>query len=66
LKKGDITGIFQETYTDFSEILVLLNIIKSSISFGKLPEITVFRRLNEKMAETSLFGSYVARVFSEL
>jgi len=66
LKKGDITGVFQETYTDFSEILYLLNTVKSAVSMGKLPEIMVFRRLNEKTAEVSLFGSCVARVFSDL
>ena len=66
LKKGDITGIFISTHRTFIDILGILNYIESEISQNKLPEITIFWSLNETLSKTSIFGSYVARVFDAL
>lgn len=66
LKYGDITGIFQRTYFSFFDITNRLYIIDAGISRESLPEITIFRELNETAADVSTFGSYVARVFSNI
>ena len=66
LKEGDITGIFKNTYNSFTDILEMLNLIKVEISKNNIPELSIFWRLNETLSESSLFGSYVARVFSAI
>ena len=63
LKYGNITGIFQRTYFNFFDIANRLYVIDAGISQNKLPDITIFRELNESAAELSIFGSYTARVF---
>jgi len=66
LKNGDITGCFKKTYADMKNILAILQIIKGATTLDKLPELAIFWRLNETCCETSLFGSYFARVFSAI
>jgi hypothetical protein len=66
LKKGDITGLYKRTYTRLKEIAGLLQTIKYDVSRDQLPLIDSFRRLNNAFAETSLFGSYTAQVFTAL
>jgi hypothetical protein len=66
LVKGDITGIYKYTYGNFKEIEQLLLNIQSSILENRLPELEIFWRLNERCAESSLFGSYIARVFKSI
>ena len=63
LKKGDITGIYKETYSTFLYILRLLNVLKEEISPDKPPELSMMWELNDVCSESSLFGSYVSRVF---
>jgi len=63
LKKGDITGIYKETYSTFLYILKLLNVLKEEISPGKPPELSIMWELNDVCSKSSLFGSYVSRVF---
>lgn len=66
LQKGDITGIFRKVHSDLKDISAMLEGISAYISSHKMPNISGIWRLNEKFAEVSLFGSYVARVFSEV
>ncbi|MDQ1352191.1 MAG: hypothetical protein QG657_2497, partial [Acidobacteriota bacterium] len=66
LKNGDITGCFEKTYADIKNIQALLQTIKGATALNRLPDISIFWRLNETCGETSLFGSYVARVFSAI
>jgi hypothetical protein len=66
LRKGDITGLYKRTYTRLKEIAGLLKTIKYDVSRGQLPLIDSFRRLNNAFAETSLFGSYTAQVFTAI
>jgi len=66
LGNGDITGTLKKAYSDFKAISGLLNSIKTEVSTSKLPGLEIFWRLNETCAETSLFGSYVTRVFYAL
>lgn len=66
LQKGDITGIFRKVHSDLKDISAMLEEISAYISSDKMPNISGIWKLNEKFAEASLFGSYVARVFSEV
>ncbi|MCP5104899.1 MAG: hypothetical protein GY950_16045 [bacterium] len=66
LEKGDITGTFKRTHTALKEILGMLNGLKDGTAQNKLPDVSLLRQLNEACAESSLFGSYVARIFSEI
>lgn len=66
LKYGDITGCFKRTQSDMKNILAMLQIIKESTTLNRLPDISIIWRLNESCSELSLFGSYVARVFSAI
>jgi hypothetical protein len=66
LKNGDITGMFKRTYSDLTVMIDILNKIRESVSQYGLPEISLFRQLNEKQALASVFGSYAARIFSEI
>lgn len=66
LKYGDITGIFRRNYLSFIEMVSRLYLIDAGISQTSLPGIDVFRELNEIAANVSIFGSYTARVFSNI
>jgi hypothetical protein len=66
LKYGDITGIFWRTYFNFIDIVSRLYLIDAGISQNSLPGINVFREINEIAANVSIFGSYVARIFSAI
>jgi hypothetical protein len=66
LQNGDITGMFKRTYADVTVMIDLLVNIRDSVYQYGLPGISLFRQLNEKQALTSVFGSYTARVFSEI
>lgn len=66
LKNGDITGIYKRTYARLKEIAGLLQTVKNDSSRQQLSIIPVFRHLNDIFAETSLFGSYTAQVFSAI
>ncbi len=63
LEKGDITSTFKYLYERLKEIEKLLLIIRESTIESSLPELTILWRLNERCAETALFGSYIARIF---
>ncbi|UCH92401.1 MAG: hypothetical protein JSV88_19180 [Candidatus Aminicenantes bacterium] len=66
LEKGDITGTYKYAYGNFKEIEQLLLNIQVSIAENRLPGLTICWRLNELSAETSLFGSYIARIFKAI
>ncbi len=66
LQQGDITGVFRWIHSRDAEILDMLNSIKIEISREKLPALAIFWRLNETCDLTSIFGSYIARVFHEI
>jgi hypothetical protein len=66
LKVGDITGIFKKVHSDFKNILEILDGIKLDISQDKLPDVSITRELNERFSEMSIFGSYVAKIFTEI
>jgi hypothetical protein len=64
LEKGDITGSFKHTYSNLCDIEELLTSIKNGTAVNRIPELSLLWKLNETCAETSLFGSYAARVFN--
>ncbi len=66
LKVGDITGVYIWTQSNFTDILNMLKSIQNETSQNSLPEVSIFRRLNDTCSKTSIFGSYVARVFHTL
>jgi hypothetical protein len=66
LEKGDITGSFKHTYSNLCAVEDLLTAIKNKISVDRIPGLSLIWKLNETCAETSLFGSYAARVFHEI
>ena len=66
LQNGDITGMFKRTYADVTVMIDLLVNIRDSVYQYGLPGISLFRQLNERQALSSVFGSYAARVFSEI
>jgi len=66
LINGDIAGTFKHAYGNFKEIEKLLLNIQSSILENRLPELEVCWKLNERCAGSSLFGSYIARIFMSI
>ncbi|MCP5103403.1 MAG: hypothetical protein GY950_08490 [bacterium] len=66
LKSGDITGVFKRKHSDFLKIAALLNPAKNEIYDNRIPGVSGLWELNEVFSESSLFGSYVARVFKKI
>lgn len=66
LEKGDITGTFKHTYSNLIAIEDLLTTIMNGISVNLITDLSLFRKLNETCVETSLFGSYAARIFNNI
>lgn len=66
LSRGDITGTFKRSYAGICSMERLLMFIKDGLSMNQMPLLPVFWQLNETCAQTTLFGSYVARVFHEI
>jgi predicted membrane-bound spermidine synthase len=66
LRAGNVTGIFKMKVERMISINILLNILKSNIYINKDAAIATAMELSEAMANSSIFGSYVARVFKQL
>jgi hypothetical protein len=66
LQNGDITGLFKVTYADIIGMIEKLTIIRDSVNQFCLPDISVFRHLNENQALSSIFGSYAACIFQQI
>jgi hypothetical protein len=66
LMKGDITGTFKYTDEKFKEIEQVILKIQEEVSADRLPGVSMCWKLNELCAETTLFGSYIARIFKNL
>ena len=66
LYRGDITGTFKRSYYKIYNIEWLLVSIQKGLSSNNLPGLPVFWQLNELCADTTLFGSYAARLFYEI
>jgi hypothetical protein len=63
LQKGDITGMYKCIYIELAAITQMLQHIRDELSSGKLPEMSVLWKLNERCSQTLLFGQYMSRVF---
>jgi hypothetical protein len=63
LEKGDITGSFKHTYSNLCALEDLLTTIKKGIAVNQTPELSLLWKLNETCAESSIFGSYAARIY---
>ncbi len=66
LLKGDITGTYKYTNGKLKEIEALIQKIQLENASNGLPDISLCWRVNELCAETTLFGSYIARVFKAI
>ena len=66
LVNGDITGTFKYTNDKLKEIELLIQKIQAEIRVYRLPEISICWKLNELCAETTIFGSYIARIFKTI
>lgn len=66
LAYGNLNGVFERLLQSVTKIEDLLQKIKDSIYNGNFPEIEIVWALNEAVSESTLFGSYVARVFYEM
>ena len=66
LVNGDITGTYKYTNEKLKEISLLIQKIQAELNAYRLPEISICWRLNELCAETTLFGSYIARIFKTI
>ena len=66
LVNGDITGTYKYTNEKLKEIELLIKKIQAELNASRLPEISMCWRLNELCAETSLSGSYIARIFKTI
>ncbi|MCP5051244.1 MAG: hypothetical protein GY940_29030 [bacterium] len=63
LSSGDITGVFKKTRSGHVKIAELLNRVSARLDNNKLPVLKDLWKLNETFAESTMFGSYVARIF---
>ena len=63
LRKGDITGMYKYIYIELTAIVQILHHIRDELSLGKLPELSILWKLNERCSQTLLFGQYTSRVF---
>jgi len=66
LKRGDITGLLRQTYTEFTVIFWLLRSVRDELNLEKLPEMSKVWRLNERCSQALLFGQYGSMVFYAL
>ncbi len=66
LKQGDVTGVFKKIHARLLKLQNTLILIKIESGQNRIPGTSVFWKLNEKFSESSLFGSYAARVFKSV
>lgn len=66
LQIGDITGLLKKVYVDLVEIAAMLKSVNEELDLNRIPQLTELWRINETFSHMSLFGSYTARVFSEV
>jgi hypothetical protein len=63
LGNGDITGAFRHVLAVVRDMEFLLTAVKTGMDFNRLE---IYWQLNELCAETTLFGSFIARVFHQI
>ena len=63
LRNGDNTGAFRHVLAVVRHMELLLTAVKTEMDFNRLEN---YWQLNELCAETTLFGSFVARVFYQI
>ncbi len=66
LKNGDINGIFKRKTPIFLTVINLLKEAKADLGKNNIPKLPVLWSLNETFSQSSMFGSYVARIFQFL
>ncbi|MGD2093005.1 MAG: hypothetical protein PVH61_42980 [Candidatus Aminicenantes bacterium] len=63
LVDGDITGSFRHVLSVVRYMEFLLTVVKTEMYFNRLE---IYWQLNDLCAETTLFGSFIARVFHQI
>lgn len=66
LVQGDVIGVLKINYSNFLEISNMLSLLQDSLNEENLTDFSILLGINEKYSEATLFGSYVARIFSEI
>ncbi len=66
LMRGDITGTFKYFNERLKEIEQSILKIQEEVYSNSLPEVSICWKINELCAETTLFGSYISRVFKSI
>jgi len=66
LGRGDVRGIYSESYLCLAELLEILKSIKKDTESNVLPDLSTLWRANQKFSETKMFGQYVTEVFYSL
>lgn len=66
LVQGDVIGVLKINYSNFIEISNMLSLLQDNLNEENLTDFSSLLGINEKYSEATLFGSYVARIFSEI
>jgi hypothetical protein len=66
LQIGDVRGIYHKLWLDTQQILHQLNVIKSAVDAGMLPDMQDVWQTNRAYSNTFLFGQYIAEIFYEI
>jgi hypothetical protein len=66
LKAGNVTGIYRRSKDKMQGILDLLVFFREELGEGRKVRMSDLRRINEKMSEEAIFGSYIAGVFEAI
>ncbi len=66
LSSGDVRGVYSRFVNDSNKIIQTLEVIKTSLEAGALPEKETIWNLNQDIAVMHIFGQYITRVFEEI
>jgi hypothetical protein len=66
LRIGNVTGIYRRSKDKMQDILDLLVFFRDELREGRQTKMSDLRKVNEKMSEEAIFGSYIAGVFEAI
>ena len=66
LIQGDAVEVLQINFINFTEISKKISILIDQLNQKYISDLSVLLEINEKYSESTLFGSYVARIFNEI
>lgn len=66
LQMGDITGLLKKVHNELKEMAAMLKSVNDELTSNRVPQLPLLWNINETFSHASLFGSYTARMFSEV